>query len=396
MLIRNLTIGANELSVYLQKPRVFVCSVIYWPSKYSNQQCYNPVKPSIIDCARKYIAKSPPAISGQGGHNKTFHIAAVLVHGFALGEADALTLLREFNQRCSPAWSEGDLIHKIKSAANTVHLQPCGYLLGDRVNFGQKLETRGQGPVLPPKPKFQKTVLARVAHKVGDVKDVVSFLAERSRVPLDELDSASVLRHLYPHGSGEKVLIFTDMKSQGQFLWEADRGDSIQQRHFPAGNEGVWFLPQPVNGGFFPNPRSDGNLSRRSEEAVTAWRYAVLESDEADADEWLRCLVQIPLRIACVCESGKRSIHALVRLDAASKADWDRLMAPLKPLMITLGADRGALTAVRLSRLPQAMRGVRCQRLLYLNPQPSGVPICQQPPQPVLYLQKVRAKGNLP
>jgi len=57
------------------------------------------VKPTIIDCARKYIAKSPPAISGQGGHNKTFHIAAVLVHGFALGEADALTLLREFNQR---------------------------------------------------------------------------------------------------------------------------------------------------------------------------------------------------------------------------------------------------------------------------------------------------------
>src|SRR5664280_1353442 len=26
------------------------------------------------------------------------------------------------------------------------------------------------------------------------------------------------------------------------------------------------------------------------------------------ADDWLRCLVQMPLRIACICESGGRSI----------------------------------------------------------------------------------------
>jgi len=50
-------------------------------------------------------------------------------------------------------------------------------------------------------------------------------------------------------------------------------------------------------------------------------------------------------------------------------------MAPIKPVLITLGADRGALSAIRLSRLPQALRGVRRQQLLYLNPQPSGVPI---------------------
>ena len=36
-----------------------------------------------------------------------------------------------------------------------------------------------------------------------------------------------------------------------------------------------------------------------------------------------------------ICESGGRSIHALVRLDAASKADWDKLMGPIKPVLIT-------------------------------------------------------------
>jgi len=50
---------------------------------------------TIIERARCYIAKCPSAISGQRGHDATFHVAAVLVHGFALGEPDALTLLRE-------------------------------------------------------------------------------------------------------------------------------------------------------------------------------------------------------------------------------------------------------------------------------------------------------------
>ena len=344
------------------------------------------MKASPLDRARRYFAKCPPAVSGQGGHNATYHVAAVLVHGFALGEADALTLLKEFNQRCLPPWSEGELLHKITSAANAVHSFPRGYLLGDEKDYGGTFAAKPLPPP-PPKPKFQKDVLRRIAGKVPDIKDVVRLLSEWSPVNVERQDSASVLRHLYSRGSGEKVLIFTEMKSQGQFLWEADRSDFIQQRHLPAGNGGVWFLPQPVSGGFFPNPRSDGNLSRRSEEAVSAFRYAVLESDEADADDWLRCLVQMPLRISCICESGKRSIHALVRLDAVSKADWDRLMAPLKPVLITLGADRGALSAVRLSRLPQAMRGERCQRLLYLNPQPTGQPIYQPPAKPALILK---------
>jgi hypothetical protein len=343
---------------------------------------------NVIDRARRYVAKCPPAISGQNGHGATFHVAAVLVHGFALGEGDALALLHEWNGSCVPPWSDGDLRHKIKSAANTVHLLPRGHLLGDGADRSQKSEARSQRVVLPPKPEFKPETLKRVAKKVSAIEDVIRFLSERSPLKVESQDSASVLRHLYARASGEKVLVFTDMKSQGQFLWEAERSDVTQNHHLPTGDDGVWFLPQPVSGEFFPNPRCDEKQSRRSEEAVTAWRYAVLESDEADADDWLRCLVQMPFRIASICESGGRSIHALVQLDATSKADWDRLMLPIKPVLITLGADRGALTAVRLSRLPQAMRGERCQRLLYLNPQPSGVPIFQQPAPLAFYSQR--------
>jgi hypothetical protein len=345
---------------------------------------------NIIERARKYIGKCPPAVSGQRGHDATYHVACVLVNGFALGEPDALALLREWNQSCLPPWSEAKLVYKIKSAAGAQHKEPRGYLLGKNAGAAPH-------PVPLPsaerviKPEFKPETLKRIASKASEIGDVVRFISERSPVRVETQDSASVLRRLYRRGSGEKILIFTEMKSPGQFLWEADKSDVTQNHHLPMGDDGVWFLPQPVSGEFLPNPRLDGKLSRRSEEAITAWRYAVLESDEADADDWLRCLVQMPFRIASICESGGRSIHALARLDAASKADWDRLMGPIKPVLVTLGADRGALTAVRLSRLPQAMRGERCQRLLYLNPQPSGVPIFQQPIPPACYFQKSEA-----
>jgi hypothetical protein len=66
-----------------------------------------------------------------------------------------------------------------------------------------------------------------------------------------------------------------------------------------------------------------------------------------------------------------------VRIDASSKTDWESKVAKMKPVLVTLGADPGALSAVRLTRLPQAMRGQRLQRLLYLNPDPDGRPIVE-------------------
>lgn len=340
---------------------------------------------TVIERAARYVQKCPGAVSGQGGHDQAFHVAAILVHGFALGEHDALTVLHEWNGSCQPPWSESELVHKIKSAVAAVHQLPHGHLLGSTAFCPVPSAER----IAPPsKAKFIPATLKRVAAKTAEVKDVLRFIAERSPVRVDTQNAASVLRRLYARGSGEKVILFTDMQSQGQFIWEANKSDLIQGQHLPTGAEGVWFLPQPVTGEFHPNPRDDGKLSRRAQEAVTSWRYVVLESDQADKDDWLRCLVQLPLRIASICDSGGRSIHALARVDATSKLDWDARVGAVKPILVTLGADSQALSAVRLSRLPHAMRGERRQELLYLNTEPSGLPILQLPTQEVLYGRK--------
>jgi hypothetical protein len=226
--------------------------------------------------------------------------------------------------------------------------------------------------VKPPRATFSPEQLKVIATKVPPID--AQWLATRSPIPVDATSSSHFLDQLYQ--PGEKIVVFDVFESQGQVLYEIG---APWQPPLPAdAPQGVWFLVNPVDGESHPNPRQDDKLSRRSEEAITNWRYLVLESDIADPNEWLACLVQLPMRIAAIYTSGGKSIHALVRLDADSKKDWDSLCAKIKPIVVTLGADEGALTAVRLSRLPGALRAGRPQQLLYLDPNPTGTPIFQK------------------
>ena len=73
--------------------------------------------PDVIERARSYLRKCPPAISGQGGHNSTFKVASILVNGFCLDEGTAMVLLQEWNQRCQPPWTDAEIRHKLHDAA---------------------------------------------------------------------------------------------------------------------------------------------------------------------------------------------------------------------------------------------------------------------------------------
>ena len=70
----------------------------------------------LVRRAKAYMAKMPPAVSGEGGHDKLFRVACVLVQDFGLESTVARTLLDEFNQRCQPPWSAKELDHKMDDA----------------------------------------------------------------------------------------------------------------------------------------------------------------------------------------------------------------------------------------------------------------------------------------
>jgi hypothetical protein len=82
------------------------------------------------------------------------------------------------------------------------------------------------------------------------------------------------------------------------------------------------------------------------------------------------------LPIISITSSGGKSYHAFGRCTVRTKADWDkRFRQDWRQRLVELGADLGALTAVRLTRLPNCRRGARLQRMIYFNPDPKGQPI---------------------
>ncbi|MGE0123626.1 MAG: DNA-primase RepB domain-containing protein [Vicinamibacterales bacterium] len=83
--------------------------------------------------ARKYLAAIPPAIAGQHGDTTTFRVCCRLVRGFALSDDDALAILFDWNQACSPPWSEAELRAKLV-AARRYGREPLGGLLVGRAS----------------------------------------------------------------------------------------------------------------------------------------------------------------------------------------------------------------------------------------------------------------------
>lgn len=197
-----------------------------------------------IDRARAYVAKMPPAISGQGGHNRTFHVACVLVQGFALGEDEAWPLLQEYNLRCDPEWSETELRHKLQDAQQAPSTKERGHLLhAPRIPFVPglvrparwtlpKAADAPQIPKCPPKVIPLDVVLGKEAHheKLGTLGTLTtdSHVCSIHNLPST---SARLDSPAYPRGSKQSVPSVPDfpifhpvhgtsqVQSQQGYLW---------------------------------------------------------------------------------------------------------------------------------------------------------------------------------
>jgi hypothetical protein len=178
--------------------------------------------------------------------------------------------------------------------------------------------------------------------------------------------------------AGEKALIFSIYKSQGHLWPDQVNIDRWSQIHWP---DGAWLLANPVDGLEHFNPRLC-KKSRRSKESVISFRYGVLECDQKPREKWrpiwLKILAGLELPIVSITDSAGSSDHAIVRGDCESKEAWDQWKREVLRPLVPLGADDGALSAVRLTRLPGCYRGDRRQELLYLNPAADGTPIFYQ------------------
>jgi hypothetical protein len=340
----------------------------------------------------RYMAATPSAVSGNHGSPQTFKVACDLVNGWALPPLCALTWLRIYNERCQPRWTLDELQHKIDDAVNADHGKPRGHLLG--VNGGCPRHELRPSAFVRVAPKFDREAFRRFLADHARHVDA-EWLIERSPIDPASQTPANFLGALFE--TGERILIFDAVDTAGSAIAalvcksearDAERGS--WDRFLKGARCGIWFLSNPIDGVWRPNRAEKWSL--RSEGNVTAWRYLVVESDRDDITkgEWLTFLAQLRLPIASIVETGGRLPHALIRVDAKTKAEWDHIKDKLAPLLIRGGADPGSLSAVRLTRLPGCERlgrhdahgvyqpfadGPHLQRLLYLDPQPTCVPI---------------------
>ena len=331
---------------------------------------------NVIERARRYVAKCPAAISGQGGHDATYHVAAVLVHGFALGEPDALALLSEYNRGCVPPWSERELRHKIESVSRADFREPRGCLLGSGAVVGAQ---RRFVPRSVPEAKLANPVEAAErflkGFRCGDAD-----LAGASPVSLDgdpRFDGALLVGNLY--APGELVNFVTEYQTATEKSGEVKarpvgigitlERDALVARFEAGGSDtdkgGAWLRMNPVDG----RGVADAN--------VTAFRFGLLESDKVPVEVQLSIFAKLPLPIAAILGSGGRSVHAWVKVDARDADEYRATVAGMLEILARFGVDGKNKNPSRLSRLPGAKREVGAvgdgiQRLLYLNPKPDG------------------------
>lgn len=102
---------------------------------------------------------------------------------------------------------------------------------------------------------------------------------------------------------------------------------------------------------------------------MTEYRYALVESDGLDIETQNAIIHQLELPCAALVYSGKKSLHAIVRVDAPDYAEYRRRVDYLYSVCQKNGLvlDQACRNPSRLSRMPGAMRGEQKQYLLETN-----------------------------
>jgi len=150
--------------------------------------------------------------------------------------------------------------------------------------------------------------------------------------------------------------------------WDRSAGDLIQQLN--KCNEdigsvlgdyksevGAWIRFNPLDGTGVKN------------ENVTDFRFALVESDDMEIDKQNAIIRELELPVACLVHSGKKSLHAIVRIEADTYDEYRKRVDYLYNVCRKNGfkVDSQNRNPSRLSRMPGVMRKGHKQFLVDTN-----------------------------
>lgn len=120
---------------------------------------------------------------------------------------------------------------------------------------------------------------------------------------------------------------------------------------------GAWIRFNPLDGKDVKN------------ENVTEFRYALVESDTMDISAQKAIITELELPVAALVYSGKKSLHAIVKIDASTYEEYKKRVDYLYNVCNKNGLklDIQNRNPSRLSRMPGVMRNGKKQYLLDTN-----------------------------
>jgi RecA-family ATPase len=309
-----------------------------------------PLSP--FERASRYAAAMPPAISGSGGHSQTFALAVALAHGFNLSEQETTALMTAYNLKCTPPWTDRELKHKIKDAYNTPHSKPRGWMLDDNSN----LEPRRMMPT--------QTVTQSGKFKVN--------LANARSVP--EAEAFTTKDLLLNCFKPEEIICITNEAGQDEDgrWFPASKGtfQTVQwwlDKYFGTNpTDGEMFKNKPQGAYVRINPIAEGDYSGR-DDSVSIHRYVLVEFDTRPKEEQYAIFKQSNLPIGAVIDSGGKSLHAWVRVDAKDANEWRLRRQAVFDYLSDYEPDEMTKNPSRWSRLGGVYRGEKEQRIVGLN-----------------------------
>lgn len=142
-----------------------------------------------------------------------------------------------------------------------------------------------------------------------------------------------------------------------QIIDELHNANSLEEV-FPEYNSQAGIL-------FCVNPTEYG---QRKSADVTAFRNALIEYDDISKEEQIERLLDSGLPILSMTDSGNKSVHTIVRVDASNAKDYKRKVVELhRALEAKYGSpcDSANKNPSRMTRLAGATRGNNVQSLLY-------------------------------
>lgn len=147
-------------------------------------------------------------------------------------------------------------------------------------------------------------------------------------------------------------------RTAGELISELEKYKNVEDVIGTTDPEGgAWIRFNPLDG----NGVKDIN--------VTSYRYALVECDELDIAKQNALIRELELPVAAMVYSGKKSIHAIVKINASNYHEYKDRVNTLFDICKKngLNIDTQNKNPSRLSRLPGVMRGEKKQYLIDTN-----------------------------